>query len=84
MHIGKARRDLDRADGVGRLEGAHGHHQRATERPGGNCLDVGHVDAGNIVALEESQPQAGFQQRLLERERAAERERDEIVAPIAR
>ena len=47
VHIGKARRDLDGADGVGRLEGAHGHHQRAAKRPGRHGVDVGHVDAGD-------------------------------------
>ena len=50
--------------------------------PAGDGLDIGHVHRRDVVALEKFQPHPRLLQRLLERERAAEREGHEVVAPI--
>ena len=70
--------------GTDGLVGAHRDHQRAGEAPRGPALDRravhGHVD----VLLDVADRQAGVQQRTVERERAAEQERDEVLAPVRR
>lgn len=56
VHVGKTRRDLNRANRIGRLEGAHRHHQGPLEVTRRRRRNVRHIDAGDIVALEEPQP----------------------------
>ena len=54
VNIGKARGDLDGADRIGRLEGAHRHHQgcRETARPATVSISVLYIDSRDVVALE--------------------------------
>ena len=81
MHRREPRRDLNGADGVGGFQGPHRHHQRTAEYACGLRRDVGAVH-GHIAALfDVAHGQAVVQHRLLERKRAADEKRHEIVAP---
>ena len=81
VDVRDARRDLDRADGVGRRHHAHRDDHLAPEGAGGHAIDVGaeHRDYG--IALDVVHRDAGLDQRRLERERAAEHEGNHVVGP---
>src|SRR5437762_9872749 len=78
---GEARRDLDRALGVGGRERAHRDDERAGERTRRLTGDVRQVHRDIRPRRDVLEGNADGGQRLLEREGAAENEADEIVAP---
>ena len=79
---GKARGDLDGADGIGRLHRPHRDDHGSVERARRRGRDRGAVHRHGGVAGDVAQLDAVLDQRLLERERAAQHEGDEIVAPM--
>ena len=79
---GKARGDLDGADRVGRLHRPHRDDHRAVERARRRGRDRGAIHRHGGVAGHVAQLDAALDQRLLEGERAAQHEGDEIVAPM--
>ena len=82
MHGGKSRCDLDRADRVGGLQRPHRHHQRPVERPRRRGRHIGAIHRHRRAVADVAELDAVLHQRVLERKRAAEREDDEIVAPV--
>ena len=82
VHRGKSRGDLHGADGVGRLHRPHRNDERAVERSRRHRLDRRAVHRHGAIAGHVAKLDAVFEQRLLERERAADGEGDEIVAPV--
>src|SRR5690606_3453948 len=62
----------------------HGHHHRPAERPGGFGGDVRAVHGDVLAFVDVAQADAGFLQRGLERERAAQHEGDQVIAPEVR
>src|SRR3989442_1560929 len=85
------------AAGIGRMEttsgpwkapagrkGAEGHHRGPVEGAGGRAGDRRPPHRDVLAVLDVPEPDPRLQQRPLERERAAQEEGDEVIAPVRR
>src|ERR1700724_1520334 len=81
VHRGEARGDLDRADRVTRSEWPHRDHERTGERTRRRARDIGPIHRDVRSAGYVAQFDPVFDQRVLERKRAAEGKAHQIVAP---
>ena len=84
VHVGESRRDLDRANRRRCAQRPHRDHHRPVERPGGDGRDARAVHRDVAVLVDVAHREARVEQRLLERERAADDEGHEVVAPLRR
>src|ERR1700737_2317039 len=81
VHRGEARGDLDRADRVTRSEWPHRDHERTGERTRWRARDIGPIHRDVRPARYVAQFDPVFDQRVLERKRAAEGKAHQILAP---
>src|SRR4051795_1077593 len=82
MYGRKPRRYLNPSNGIRGLERPHGDPHRTRERTGRRAGDVGPVHGDADVAFDVTDRQIVRHQGLLERERATQNKRHQIVAPM--
>src|SRR5665213_967330 len=82
VDVRKTRCNLDGANGIRWLERPHRHDKRRFKGTGRLRRQRRNIDAGNAVLLEKRERNTRLPQRFLERKRAPECERHEVVLPI--
>ena len=84
MNLRVAGGDLNRADDILRLHGAHRHHQGTAERASGRGCDTGFVHGNISRLLNVPDGHTRLDQSLLKRERATNHKCHQVVAPQVR